>query len=453
MAYNVFNRSRMPPQMAVPGGSMRMGIIDPYRTAPPQAAVDGGSMRQGIVNAPTMREALVQTQPQKSVAEILSETSGGVSGDLRGATNSADRQRQIADMLLEGAQGRQATDLVTGFSKLGEAFIARGAGKKADAAEAKRDEIVSMLTQKAMQGDEASIAALLSPEAAIGRRDVNARNIVEDEFTRTQLAQGQQGLDQDADQFGQTIGLQRDQFETEQERADRLEAEDARRFGLTYGLNEREVAAAEERARAEAEGAKINVDDESTFRREYNSIVSGFRDVQASYGRIKATDATTPAGQLSLVYQYMKMLDPGSTVMQGEQASAQNAGAVDDKTRNLYNAIVGGKKLAPEQVTDFINQADLLYERSLQDYDKARTTYEGLANLYGYDPARVVPDFATGRTASPGDVAAPPANLPPPPEGYDDAEVPWADAWAEMTPAERALFAPQPQVFSNRITF
>jgi hypothetical protein len=159
-----------------------------------------------------------------------------------------------------------------------------------------------------------------------------------------------------------------------------------------------EAASAEAEAAA-AEAALPNVDDEASFRREYNSITSGFRDVQSSYGRIKATDATTPAGQLSLVYQYMKMLDPGSTVMQGEQASASNAAGVPDRTRNLYNSIINGKPLSAAQVNDFTNQADLLYTRSLQDYDKARTTYEGLANLYGFAPERTVPDLATGRAA------------------------------------------------------
>jgi hypothetical protein len=157
---------------------------------------------------------------------------------------------------------------------------------------------------------------------------------------------------------------------------------------------EADATAAEAEAAA---GPEINVDDEASFRREYNSITSGFRDVQSSYGRIKATDATTPAGQLSLVYQYMKMLDPGSTVMQGEQASASNAAGVPDRVKNLYNSIIQGKPLSAAQVTDFTNQADRLYVRSLQDYDQARTTYEGLAGMYGFDAARTVPDLATGR--------------------------------------------------------
>jgi hypothetical protein len=195
----------------------------------------------------------------------------------------------------------------------------------------------------------------------------------------------------------------------EMRRADAAAETDQERFDLGYGLDlrrvqlaEKEAADAAEARRLEAEalaaaGPEINVDDEASFRREYNSITSGFRDVQASYGRIKATDATTPAGQLSLVYQYMKMLDPGSTVMQGEQASAANAAGVPEKTRNLYNSIIEGKPLSGKQVADFTRQADLLYNRSLEDYDKARITYEGIANQYGFDPRRTVPDYATGR--------------------------------------------------------
>lgn len=150
--------------------------------------------------------------PVQSVSEILSQPLGEVPPDLRGATGTASRQREIADMLMQGAQQQDNTSIAGGLSSLGQAFIARRAGKKADAAEAKRNEIVSMLTQKAMQGDQASIAALLSPEAAIGRMDQQARYGVEDKFAQAGIDLQSRSLDQSADQFGQTMGLQRDQF-------------------------------------------------------------------------------------------------------------------------------------------------------------------------------------------------------------------------------------------------
>lgn len=159
-----FNRARMP---------ARQGIIDPSRMGPPQMAVDDGSMRQGIVSAPTMREALMQQSgPQQSVAEILSEPLGEMAPNLGGATSAASRQRQIADMLLQGAQQQDNTSIAGGLSQLGQAFLARRAGQKADTAEDKQREMASLLMQQAMQGGEqgqASLQQLLTqnPDAAM----------------------------------------------------------------------------------------------------------------------------------------------------------------------------------------------------------------------------------------------------------------------------------------------
>ena len=138
-----FNRARMP---------ARQGIIDPSRMGPPQIGVDGGSMRQGIVSAPTMREALMQTQPQQGVAEILSQGLPEMMPDLGGATSAASRQRQIADMLLQGAQSQDNTSIAGGLSQLGQAFLARKAGQKADTAETEREQITRDLLARATGG-------------------------------------------------------------------------------------------------------------------------------------------------------------------------------------------------------------------------------------------------------------------------------------------------------------
>lgn len=59
----------------------------------------------------------------------------------------------------------------------------------------------------------------------------------------------------------------------------------------------------------------------------------------------------------------MKMQDPKSTVREGEQAMAQNASGVDERVRNLYNSLLRGGKLSPEQVTDFQLTASSIYEQ------------------------------------------------------------------------------------------
>lgn len=184
MAYNGinFNRARMP---------ARQGIIDPSRMGPPQMAVDGGSMRQAIVSTPTMREALLQQSgPQQSVAEILSEGLPEMTPNLGGATSAASRQRQIADMLLQGAQQQDNTSIAGGLSQLGQAFLARRAGQKADTAEDKQREMASLLMQQAMgEGPESQAARAQlfadSPAAMVAQSD--AQRATQAEQQRTQM--------------------------------------------------------------------------------------------------------------------------------------------------------------------------------------------------------------------------------------------------------------------------
>ena len=244
MAYNGinFNRARMP---------ARQGIIDPSRMGPPQMAVDGGSMRQGIVNAPTMREALMQQSgPQRSVVEILSEPLGEMTPDFGGATSAASRQRQIADMLLQGAQQQDNTSIAGGLSQLGQAFLARRAGQKADAAEDKQREMASLLLQQAMgEGPESQAARAQlfadSPAALVAQSDAARRQAVEDTryVDERDYLRGRHATEDT--RYVDERDYLRGRDETADERADRLEAEETRRFNATYGLDERSVAAAE----------------------------------------------------------------------------------------------------------------------------------------------------------------------------------------------------------------
>ncbi len=146
---------------------------------------------RGVMQAPTtMREALMQTQPQQDVAEILSEPLGEMMPDLGGATSAASRQRQIADMLLQGAQQQDNTSIAGGLSQLGQAFLARRAGQKADTAEDKQREMANLLLQQAMgQGPESQAARAQifadSPAALIAQSD--AQRTAQAEQQRTQM--------------------------------------------------------------------------------------------------------------------------------------------------------------------------------------------------------------------------------------------------------------------------
>ncbi len=168
---------------------------------------------------------------------------------------------------------------------------------------------------------------------------------------------------------------------------------------------------------------------EGQFRREFNSLTKDFRAVHESYNRITATDTSTPAGQMGLIFQYMKMLDPGSTVREGEYATAQNTTGVPGQVLNAYNKAIEGEFLNKNQILDFESQAKNLYDRAAQIYGDRVKDYRRLADEYEFSPDRTVVDVRGFFEPAQG-VGGPDA----PPPGVDPQD------WEYMTPEERPLW-------------
>jgi hypothetical protein len=93
-------------------------------------------------------------------------------------------------MLLQGAQSQDNTSIAGGLSQLGQAFLARRAGQKADTAEDKQREMANLLLQQAIgQGPESQAARAQifadSPAALIAQSD--AQRATQAEQQRTQM--------------------------------------------------------------------------------------------------------------------------------------------------------------------------------------------------------------------------------------------------------------------------
>lgn len=165
----------------------------------------------------------------------------------------------------------------------------------------------------------------------------------------------------------------------------------------------RGLSPAQQRAEATANRAErrqnqaeenSNRRDEVNLRREFNNRqeVKDFRTVQSAYNSVQAA-ARNPsaAGDLSLIFAYMKILDPGSVVREQEFANAQNAAGVPDRIRNLYNRALNGQRLNPNQRNDFLSQANNLFQTRQQTYRGIENEYRGYAESYGVSPDRVAP--------------------------------------------------------------
>lgn len=130
---------------------------------------------------------------------------------------------------------------------------------------------------------------------------------------------------------------------------------------------------------------------ENQLRDELNKMSGDFDKVTKSYSDILSVSAKpSAAGDLSLIFSYMKMLDPGSTVREGEQATAANARGVPDAIRNQYNKIMTGEKLSPEQRTDFVTQAHNLYNSQESIQRERESSYRGLAERNKVNPENVI---------------------------------------------------------------
>jgi hypothetical protein len=117
-----------------------------------------------------------------------------------------------------------------------------------------------------------------------------------------------------------------------------------------------------------------------------NDIALGYARVQAGAGD------RTPQGDIALLYGYMKMLDPGSVVREGEYATAAQAAGVPAQVLNLYNRVLQGYRLTPEQRTNMVHQAEAQGEHAHTLVRQTVARHSDYARRSGFDPADVVYD-------------------------------------------------------------
>jgi hypothetical protein len=148
---------------------------------------------------------------------------------------------------------------------------------------------------------------------------------------------------------------------------------------------------------------------ETKFRKEYTDLTKGYQEVKSAYGRVLSSQDNA-VGDLSLIFGYMKMLDPGSVVREGEFATAQNAAGVPERVQNIYNRVRAGERLSEGQRKAFKGQAEGLFKQAGQQEATVRTGLERIAKGYGLNTANI---FLEQVESAPTAPPAPPAPAPP----------------------------------------
>jgi hypothetical protein len=195
-------------------------------------------------------------------------------------------------------------------------------------------------------------------------------------------------------------------------------------------------------ARAAAEGRIDPVDLNKTVNELADDVRTESKDFAlqtAAYGRIQAS-ATDPsaAGDLALIFNYMKVLDPGSTVREGEFANAESSGSVDDRIWGLYNKVLRGTRLSDPQRADFINRSARLYNSAVQDQQRRNDRFRQRGLNAKLPEAFIDPLLPAAELVDiPGMSNTPPVS--PIPQSAI-AEGVTSEVWNAMTDEERARF-------------
>lgn len=160
-------------------------------------------------------------------------------------------------------------------------------------------------------------------------------------------------------------------------------------YGITEGKEPRFFGKVPSPA-ASSNGAMRNV---TTLRKEYNSFVKPYEGLAQAYRKVRgAAQDPSAAGDLSVIFGYMKLLDPPSVVREGEQASAANARGVPETVRALYNRVLTGERLTPAQRKDFVHQASNLLSSQRAALQSQIARYRFIAEANGVDPEQVTYD-------------------------------------------------------------
>jgi hypothetical protein len=119
--------------------------------------------------------------------------------------------------------------------------------------------------------------------------------------------------------------------------------------------------------------------------------VKMYETVKGGYERVRQSAALqTGAGDMGLIYGYMKMLDPGSVVRESEFAQAAQAGSYGQQIQGMVQRVLDGQRLPEEVRQQFVQSAEGIYQETASNLGDINTQFSTRAQTYGVDPGMFI---------------------------------------------------------------
>ncbi len=145
-------------------------------------------------------------------------------------------------------------------------------------------------------------------------------------------------------------------------------------------------------------GAKVDFANANTLRDEFNKQSAPFITVRDAYRRVQSASESAAsdksgAADIALLFGYMKTLDPGSTVREGEFATAQNSGGIPGWVQSKYNQAMTGQRLSDGMRSDIVKASTGLYNKAEEAHKNTESQYRSLAVRNKIDPENVIVNY------------------------------------------------------------
>jgi len=279
--------------------------------------------------------------------------------------------------------------------------------------EAQRDLEQAQIRQQQLENTPAQ--EIIAPEviqrfedAGIPVRNMSLRGFNENAEQNLRLLQFTESLDEFQTSARRNLPLSEDQAKFYASITGRKQEEFQ---GRTLDEIESAFGIATKAARLRTDDAIVGLDlktklsTESGLRKELSGLNKTFLTVRDSIQRVRASGKDpSAAGDLALIFNFMKILDPGSVVRESEFRNAEISRAFLDERGvpeglvRLRENVLKGARLTPTQREDFLNRAEVLFDSQKQALTTRQQAFSGIAERAGVDVRNVVlPIFGVER--------------------------------------------------------
>jgi hypothetical protein len=134
---------------------------------------------------------------------------------------------------------------------------------------------------------------------------------------------------------------------------------------------------------------KLEAEFRNTWRN--SKIVKNFEDAQGGYNRVVAgATQDSKAGDIALIFGFMKTLDPTSVVRESEFSLGENVGSMSDKVKAYYDSFKGKGRLTPKMRQELLQASTNQFGTYQTELDTFKSDFGKKAKQFGFDANRTM---------------------------------------------------------------